>query len=152
MSKIISTFILILTFYIEPSYAALIVTPLDLKCGVYISNYDGIEHYSTSSNVSLIGKKKDIEGSTLIGENEKYEFWVFTNGVMSRGTAYLITSFQVAIKVKATDEFFHAVSDTSYDPMVLPKQARISLIKYFDNTFQEEGSLFFECLSLKFLD
>lgn len=147
MPKTITAFFLMLLFYVEPSYAAL-VTPLDLKCGIYISNYDGIDDYSTSRNTTLMDQTNGVEGSVLISENEKYEFWVLTHGVMSRGTTSIITNFQVAVKVKATNEFFHALSDTSYDPMVLPKQARISLIKYHDNSFHEQGNLFFECLSI----
>ncbi|MFT5806116.1 MAG: hypothetical protein ACI9LG_000369 [Moritella dasanensis] len=98
MSKVISSFVLMLIFYVEPSYAASL-TPLDLKCGVYISNYDGMKHDSTSRNTQLMGQKNDVGGSALISENEKYEFWVFTHGVMAMGTINIITNFQVAVKV-----------------------------------------------------
>lgn len=140
-----------LFFYAGQGHAGLL-TPLDLKCGIYISNYDGIKHYSTSRNAMLMGQKNNVGGSALISENEKYEFWVFTHGVMSIEEVNIITNFQVAVKVKATDQFFHALSDTSNDPMVLPKQARLSLIKYHDGSFHEQGNLFFECLSMKNLN
>ena len=121
--------------------------PLQLQCSINISNYNGVDHASISKDVKLTQLKHKPGGTALVSQTDDYEFWVMTHGQQTINNVKFFKNFQVAIKSKKTSLFMHALSDTSNDPNKKPIKARLSLIKYFEGSFLEDGELLFECMS-----
>ena len=129
------------------SYAANKPDPLQLQCTIKISNYNGVDHASISKDIALAKLKHKSGGTVLVSQTDDYEFWVMTHGQQTIKNVTFFNNFQVAIKEKKRGLFMHALSDTNNSPDITPAKARLSLVKYFEGTFLEEGELLFECVS-----
>lgn len=123
------------------------LTPLQLQCSITITNYNGIDHASISKNVELLAIKHKPGGAVLVSQTDDYQFWVMIHGQQALNNVKFFNNFQVAIMDKKTNIFMHALSDTNNNSNVKPLKARLSLVKYFPNSFLEEGELLFECIS-----
>jgi len=129
------------------SHAASKAEPLQLQCTINISNYNGVDHASISKDIKLAQLKHKAGGAVLVSQTDDYEFWAMTHGQQTIKNVVFFNNFQVAIKDKKRNLFMHALSDTSNLPDITPVKARLSLVKYFEESFVEEGELLFECVS-----
>ena len=128
------------------SYAASKPEPLQLQCTVNISNYNGIDHASVSKDIVLSQLKHKTGGAVLVSQTDDYEFWAMTHGQQTINNVTFFNNFQIAIKDKKSNLFMHALSDTSNLPDVMPVKARLSLVKYIEGSFIEDGELLYECV------
>lgn len=129
------------------SHAASQPEPLKLQCTVNISNYNGVDHASVSKDIVLSQLKHKAGGAVLVSQTDDYEFWAMIHGQQTIINMAFFNSFQVAIKEKKSGLFIHALSDTSNLPDITPAKARLSLVKYAEDSFLEEGELLFECVT-----
>lgn len=120
---------------------------LDLQCLISFTNYDNISRASTTADVVLSDNKDRKGGAILVRQTDNFEFWVMTHGIQDAHDGRFINNFQVAIQIKDSGLFVHALSDSVYELGRQPKQARVSLIDYQNDTFNETGELLFECKS-----
>lgn len=121
--------------------------PLLLQCTINVSNYNGVEHASISKDIELVELKHKAGGAVLVSQTDEYEFWAMTHGLQTINDVTFFNTFQIAIKDKKSSLFMHAMSDTSNSPDKKPVKARLSLVKYFERSFLEEGELLLECVS-----
>ncbi len=98
------------TSYTEENGKAII--PLHLQCGIYYSDFEGIEHAAKSFKIVLTEMKHKPGGRILLSQTDDYEFWVMTHSVQTINGQQFINNFQVAIKDKASKLFMHALSDS----------------------------------------
>ena len=135
----------LLLCFLSPFTLAKSNISITLQCNINFSNYDGIDHATTSRSITLNAIKHIENGSKLVAQTDGYEFWVMIHGVQKLNGVDFINTFQVAIKQKSSGLFVHALSDFNTSPNSQPTQARVSLVSYHPNTFLESGELLFEC-------
>lgn len=117
---------------------------LMLNCTITAQDFSGLKDTAISKETVISGMKHEPGGAVKIATLAPYEFWVMVHGtVLSKPSRIL--NYQVAIKDKRTNQFFHALSETSPDSAHPPRSARISLVEYHPNSMMEKGELFLEC-------
>lgn len=121
------------------------VISLHLTCNIAFSHFNAIKSAHITKNITLTQVKHKTGGMKLVSQTADYEFWVMTHAVQMLNEQKFINNFQVAIKHKSTQLFFHALSDTSHSADKQPQTARISLVDYYPDSTLEKGELFFEC-------
>ena len=149
VNGLISLFLIITSFnaYAEDGGKSSFTLPL--QCNIAFTNFDNIEHASTSAVITLTELKHKRGGFILVFQTANYEFWVMTHGVQTINDRQFVNNFQVAIKHKASKLFMHALSDSSHTPETPPRHARISIVDYYPDSSLEKGELSFECHSIE---
>ncbi len=137
------------TDFLKPTGSDKIVIPspaeLNLNCTIISADYRGIHDILITKKVKLIGLKHQPNGAVKVASYGNFDFWVMIYGMKLDGVEPVIMNFQVAIKDRRSDQFMHALSDTSFDKNKPPQMARISLVEYHPNSMVEKGELLFEC-------
>lgn len=118
--------------------------PLVVNCTVMSRDFSELNDTLFSKEAVLSKMKHQPGGAVNITNIGPYEFWVMVHGMVLGGQSQ-ITNYQVAIKDKRTNQFMHALSDTSLNSNNPPKAARISLVEYYPESLLEKGELLFEC-------
>ena len=117
---------------------------LVLKCTIMASDFSELKDTNLTKEAAISGMKHQPSGAVKIATVEPYEFWVMAHGLKLNKPSQII-NYQVAIKDRRTNQFMHAMSNTSLDSANPLKSARISLVDYYPNSLLEKGELIFEC-------
>lgn len=119
-------------------------TRLNLQCVMSSSNFSELDDVFEVREVSLAGVKNKIDGTEKVFDFSGYEMWAMVHTLQKTENTPRILNFQVAVKKKGTNSFFHALSNTVNEKDE-PLSARISLVEYAEDSFLEVGEIFFEC-------
>jgi hypothetical protein len=117
---------------------------LMLNCTIISRDFSDIKDTTISQEAVINALKHKPGGAAKVTTIEPYEFWVMVHSMML-GEQPKIINFQVAIKDRRTNQFMHALSNTSIDGANPINMARISLVEYYPDSMLEKGELLFEC-------
>jgi hypothetical protein len=119
---------------------------VNVECFMSTGNYFTSEPIFKNKKLTLKGlKHQSPHGAIKVFELQHYQFWVMNYSLANIDNNTQVTSLQVAIKNMISGEFYHALSNIRNFSSNDRLQARISLVKYFDNSMLEDSELLFEC-------